>query len=303
MALLSGKNLPPVDNMRGALWMVVGSTCFAVVTVLIKTLGTELHPFVMVFFRSVFGVSIVLPFLLRDGLKIFQTKRPGLHFIRLGCSTVSILAGFYAFANMPLAAAVSLSFTRPLFMIFLAVLLLGEVVRWRRGIATLVGFGGVVIMLGPTGMIFEPAAFSALLSAAAISGALAVIRQQAAEDGPITLMAWYAFGLVITTFLPAIPVWQTPHGLQWVYLMALGLLSSAGQYSFIRAFAVGEATVMNPIDYIQILLAAGLGYMFFSEVPSIWTGVGAIVIVASTLYILFREARVKKLPPPPMRTE
>ncbi len=303
MAYSSAKDLPPIDNMRGAVWMVAASTCFAIVTVLVKSLGTDLHPFVIVFFRSLFGVTVILPFLIRRGFSIFHTRRPGLHLIRLACSSISITAAFYAITHMPLAAAVSLSFTRPLFMILLAVLLLGEVVRWRRGLATLVGFGGVVIMLGPTGMIFESAAFSALLSAAAISGALAVIRQQAAEDGPITLMAWYAFGLVITTAVPALPVWQTPHGMQWLYLLAVGVFSSAGQYLLIRAFSIGEATVMNPIDYVQIILAAMFGFLLFHEVPSIWTGVGAVIIVASTLYILFRESRVKQTPPPPMRAE
>ncbi|HCX15218.1 MAG TPA: hypothetical protein DGZ24_07870 [Rhodospirillaceae bacterium] len=130
-----------------------------------------------------------------------------------------------------------------------------------------------------------------------------MIRKQAAEDGPITLMAWYAFGLVITTSVPALTVWQTPQGIQWVYLSAVGLFSSAGQYLLIRAFAIGEATVMNPIDYIQIILAALFGLLFFSEVPSIWTGIGSIVIVASTLYILFRESHVKKTPTPPVHAE
>ncbi len=302
MAFSSAKEVPPIDNLRGAMWMIAASTCFAIVTTLVKTVGSELHPFVIVFFRSVFGVTVILPFLFRHGFRIFSTQRPGLHLIRLACSTVSILAAFYAFTHMPLAAAVSLTFTRPLFMIILAVLLLGEVVRWRRGIATLVGFAGVVIVLGPTGMIFQSAAFAALLSAAAISGALAVIRQQAAEDGPITLMAWYAFGLVVTTLIPAVPVWETPQGIQWAYLLAIGVFSSSGQYFIIRAFSIGEATVMNPIDYIQIILAAAFGFLFFSEVPSIWTGVGAVVIVGSTLYILFREAKVKDTPPP-MRAE
>ena len=303
MVFSSAQALPPIDNMRGALWMVAASTCFAIVTVLVKILGAELHPFAIVFFRSVFGVTVILPFLMRHGLTISRTRRPGLHLIRLACSTVSITAAFYAITHMPLAAATLLSFTRPLFMILLAVLLLCEVVRWRRGLATLVGFSGVVIMLRPTGMILQSAAFSALLSAAAISGALAIIRQQAAEDGPITLMAWYAFRLVITTLVPALPVWQTPDGMQWVYLLAVAVFSSAGQYLLIRAFAIGEATVMNPIDYMQIILAALLGFVFFSEIPSIWTGVGAIVIVVSTLYILSHEAQVKETPPPPMRAE
>ncbi|MEQ9447988.1 MAG: EamA family transporter, partial [Rhodospirillaceae bacterium] len=94
MAFSAAKDLPPIDNLRGAVWMIGASMCFAIVTSLVKTVGNDVHPFVIVFFRSVFGVTVILPFLVRHGLSIFHTRRPGLHIIRVLCATVSMSAAF-----------------------------------------------------------------------------------------------------------------------------------------------------------------------------------------------------------------
>jgi drug/metabolite transporter (DMT)-like permease len=232
---------------------------------------------------------------------VFKTQRPDMHIVRVLCAVVGMNCGFYATTHLELATAVSLGYTRPLFMILLAVMFLGEVVRWRRGLATLMGFAGVLIMLRPTEVPVELPAFAALLAALAVAGAMAVVRQQAAVDGPATIMVWFGVGTAILTAVPAAFVWQTPDADQWLRLIAIGVLASIGQYMMIKAFTHGEATVMNPIDYLQILLAALFGFWLFDEVPSVWTGVGAAVIIASTLYILLREAALNKPPPPPVK--
>jgi drug/metabolite transporter (DMT)-like permease len=303
MAYSRPAELPPPDNMRGARWMVVSTLCFAISILAIKQLGTQLPPSVIVFFRCLVGFVVVLPFIFKHGLKIYSTKRPVAHVVRLICSIVSMIAAYYAYAHMELATAVSLTFTRPLFMIVLAILILGERVRWRRGLATLAGFIGVLIVLGPSDLAFHPAALSALLSAAAVSGAIAIIRQQAAVEGSLTLIVWFMTGTAILTAIPAALDWQTPQGIQWGYLVFIGLASSIGQFCMIQALSYGEATVMNPIDYGQLILAAMFGYLIFGEVPTIWTILGAVVIVSSTLYILVREARVSSKPPPVMLQE
>jgi drug/metabolite transporter (DMT)-like permease len=164
-----------------------------------------------------------------------------------------------------------------------------------------VGFIGVLIILRPTEVPVGLPALAALVSALAVAGAMSVVRQQAATDGAATIMVWFGTGTAILTAIPAALVWQTPQASQWILLITIGVSASVGQYMMIKAFTYGEATVMNPIDYLQILLAAGLGFWLFKEVPSIWTAVGAIVIVASTLYILFREAALNKPLPPPLK--
>lgn len=290
----------PVDNVRGAVWMLGSALVFSSVSVLIKIAGQDIPPAELVFFRCLFGLIVIVPFVARDGLNAFRTARPGLHILRVICAAIGMNCGFYAMTHLDLATAVALGYTRPLFMIILAVILLGEVVRWRRGLATLVGFLGVLIILQPTEVPVGLPAIAALVAALAVAGAMSVVRQQAAVDGPATIMVWFGVGTAVLTALPAYFVWETPQGSQWVLLIALGIMASIGQYLMIKAFTYGEATVMNPIDYLQILLAAVAGYFVFNEVPTIWTGVGATVIVASTLYILLREAALKKPPPPPV---
>lgn len=292
---------PPIDNMRGAIWMVGSALVFSAVSVLIKELGQSLPSAEIVFFRCLFGLSVVVPFVVRYGLRVFKTARPDLHVVRVICAVIGMNCGFYATTHLELATAVSLAYTRPLFMIVLAVMFLGEVVRWRRGLATLVGFLGVMIMLRPTEVPVELPALAALGAALAVAGAMAVVRQQAAVDGPATIMVWFGTGSALITMFPAAFVWQPPLPEQWGLLIAIGVFASIGQYMMIKAFTHGEATVMNPIDYLQILLAALLGFWLFDEVPSIWTGVGAAVIIVSTLYILFRESALKKPPPPPVK--
>ena len=303
MAYSRPAELPPADNLRGARWMIVSTLCFSLSLLAIKKISGDLPPAVVVFFRCLFGFVIFLPFLIKHGFGIYRTKRPMAHMVRVVLSVVSMIAAYYAYAHLPLATAVSLTFTRPLFMIVLAILILGERVRWRRGLATVVGFIGVLIVLGPSDLALNPAALAALFSAAAVSGAIAIIRQQAAVEGSLTLILWFGTGTAILTLFPALYFWQTPQGAQWGYLIFIGLVSSLGQYCLIKAFTYGEATVMNPIDYSQLILAALFGYFFFSEVPDIWAAVGALVIASSTLYILIRAARVNATPPTPVIQE
>lgn len=285
----------PTDNLRGALWMLASSLCFATSGLAVKTVGADLPVAVVGFFRVVFGVFFLLPMLVQRGPSIFYTKQPGWHLLRLMGSTGSILFGFYAVTHLPYATAVSLSFTRPLFIILIAVVFLGEVVRWRRGLATVMGFVGVIIMLGPTDVGFSLPALSALAAAASVSVALAVIRRHAGTEG-MAFMSWFFAGSIVLLAPFAIYFWETPHGIQWAYLVYIGVVASTGQYCLIRSLMVAEATVVSPIDYSQIIIAAIAGFYLFGEKPTIWTGVGTGVIVLATLYILFREARLKPHP-------
>lgn len=288
----------PTDNLRGALWMLASSVCFATSGLAVKKIGSELPVPVIAMGRVVFGLIFIVPFLVKYGPKIFYTKQPGWHLLRLAGSTGSILFGFYAITHLPYATAVSLSFTRPLFIILIAVIFLGEIVRWRRGLATAVGFAGVVIMLGPTDVGFTLPALSALAAAASVSIALAVIRKHAATESH-AFMSWFFLGSVILLAPITAMYWQTPQGIQWAYLVFIGVVASTGQYCLLRSMMIAEATVVSPIDYFQIIIAAIAGFYIFGELPTIWTGVGAVIIVCATLYILFREARLKVEPTPP----
>ncbi|TAL04915.1 MAG: DMT family transporter [Rhodospirillaceae bacterium] len=288
-------DLPQADNLRGAMWMFGSSMCFATCALMVKVLGSHLPTLEIAFLRCLLGLSILVPIILRHGWRVYRTTRVDLHLIRVVCSTFGVSLGFYAFAHLHLATAISLGFTRPLFMIILARTLLGEQVHWRRGLATVIGFIGVLVVLGPSDVSDMPAAIGALIGAACIAGAMAVVRRQSATEGAATIMVWYATGVCVTTALPAYFVWQTPNVSDWSLLISLGVMSSIGQYLMIHAFTVGEATVVNPVDYSQIIVTSLAGYFFFAEVPTVWTLVGVAIIIASTLYIVLREAALQKI--------
>lgn len=279
-------------NVRGALWLLAAGIFLSAMGVFIKMASAELHPFQVAFFRAFLGLCIVAPFALRHGLGTVRTSRPGLHLVRGLIGGVVMLCMFYSVANLPLADVTALSFTKPLFLIPLAVIFLGEKVRMRRTIATAVGFVGVIIMLRPGGDI-DPVAFVALFAAALIAGITIMMKILSRVDAPTTLVFWSSIILSLCTLGPALWFWKMPSLEVLLILLALAGCGTIGQTMLIRGYAAGEAMAVTPFDYARLIYSGIFGYLFFFEVPSVWTVVGALVIVASTLYIARREAKVK----------
>lgn len=286
-------------NVRGALWMVGSAIAFSLMGALIKILGQELHGFQIAFFRALFGLIAVLPLMFgQGGIAILRTAHWKLHAFRVVVGTAAMLCIFYAITQMELATATAIAYARPLFLVVLAVLFLGEAVRWRRWAATVVGFLGVLLILRPGAEAVQPAALVALAAAFFMAVAMVCIKKLSGTDRPLAVLVWFAVGTVVTSFLPALWVWQTPTWEMLGLAALMGGLGSLGQYAVIRAFRVGEATAVVPFDYSQIPFAWAWGFLLFAEQPSMWTWVGAAIIVASNIYIVHREARLRRTSPP-----
>ena len=297
---LRGRVLGLPDNARGALWVVLGCIMFSCMTAVVKSLGGAFDSFQLAFFRALFGFFAVLPFFFRFGFGLVRTRRLGLNLLRAIGGSFAMLCGFYAITHLPLADAVSISYARALFLIPLAVVFLGEVVRLRRWTATAVGFVGVVIMLRPGGEI-APATLVAVLGAFLVASVTIMIKKLSATERPETLLFYFGAVSSLVALGPALLVWRAPGLGELVFLVAIGALGAAGQYCAIRAFRIGEATALLPFDYTRLLFAGAIGFFIFAEVPDKWTVTGALIIAAATLYIGFREAKLghrPKLPQP-----
>ncbi len=288
--------LPP--NSRGILWALAATVFMSMMATLVKYLGSEFHSFEVSFFRASFGILIIAPFVFRAGPDAFRTKRLKFHLLRGAFGGTAMLTGFYALTILPFALATSLSFARPLFMIVLAVIFLGEVVRVRRWTATIVGFLGVVVMLHPTGGI-ESAAIFSLISAMLVAMAMVITKIMSKTERIVTLILYNGISGTIITFIPAMMVWQTPTLQQFGLLALMGVVGTIAANCMIRALAAGEATLVTPVDYVRILFAAMVGFLIFSETPDAWMWAGAVIVVGSTLYITLREARLGKPKPTP----
>ena len=278
-------------NHRGALWMIAASLGFTVNAAFVKVLaGQGLDAFQIAFARALFSFAALAPFCYRAGLGVLRSQAPRLQILRSCSGSMAMICGFFAVAQLPLAEFTALTFTQPLFVVLLAVLILKETVRWRRWLATAVGFAGVLIMVRPGAAAFDPAALLALASVLGIALAVALVKKLPANESHVTMLAYFCIASITMTVGPALYFWQWPSLLQWGLLAAVGCLGIASQAMIIRAYRAGEVSFVAPFDYLKLILAGLIGFVVFAEVPDLWTAAGALVIVGSTLYIVRREA-------------
>jgi len=274
-------------NTRGALWLLMSAALFTVMAVLTKLLGTRLDPMQVAFFRLFFATLIILPWLIREGG--FVPHHPWLMTLRGIVGGGAMLCMVYAFVNLPLADAQAIQFAQGLFLVPLAIVVLREVPGWRRISAVIVGFIGVLIMLRPAGG-FDPAAFVALFGALLVAAAAVLVKLVSDKDGPLTMML---FSGVFGCAMAALPMglhWVSPTPHEWAMLVAIGAVGAGAHNCFLRAYRIGEATAIAPIDYTRLIFAGIAGFAAFGTVPDIYTLIGAGIIAGTSLYIARREA-------------
>lgn len=279
----------------GIFYMLASVFVFAVMNALVKWQGERFPLGEVVFFRSAFSVLPCLALLAGSGKpwRRLRTERLKQN-IGLGIlQFISMLLIFAAFGMMPLADAIAITFSTPLFLTLLSIPLLGEHVGPHRWAAVLVGFVGVLLMIGAGGGLGGGlASTGALLALAnAAIGALGAIalRRMTLTEPSLVLVAYPA---LVTTLLSLalLPFgWVTPGWWDGLLLAGIGLGSGIGQFWATQAFRFAPAAVAAPFGYLTMIWSMGLGYLFWGDVPTAMLIGGAAVVVASGLYILYRE--------------
>ena len=276
-------------NPRAILFVSFGAVLLTVMAVIVKVLGQRLPTVELMFCRALIGFLIFAPWLFaRDGFDVIRTRRPGMHLMRGFWGACGNFCFFYAVTHLVLADAMALQFSRPLFMIVLAFLFLGEVAGMRRIAVTLAGFAGILVMLRPFGGGFDPDGLVA--AAGALFGGLVVIciKKLSSTEPTRRIIFYYAFYTTLLSAIPAAYVWITPTWYEFRLLLLVGLLGILGQSCVTQGFTLGEATVTVPFDYMRIVYSAIFGIVLFAEIPSWWSVAGAALIVGSNLYLMKR---------------
>ena len=280
--------------VKGALWMLVSAAALAGLTGVVRHMSAGLHPFEIAFFRSFFGLLILAPWLMRSGLGVLRTKRLGLYTLRCALGVATMLMWFTAISMVPLADAVALGFTSPLFVILGAALFLGEVVRGRRLGATLCGFAGALIILRPGSGVLDLGAVLVLLSAVTLAGANLSVKELSRTEPVQAIVTYMVIFMVPLTFIPALLVWQTPTPAQLVELIGLAAVATLGNYAMTRAVAVADASAVMPYDYARLPFAALIGFFVFGETSDAATWIGAGVIAVASLYLAHHESKAEQ---------
>src|SRR5574337_485439 len=278
MALIPPPATPPPSSplpLRAVLLMLGSGSLFALMAVVIRLASAQLHPFQITFFRSAFGALFALPLLYLHGWQLLCTPRFGFYVLRCVLGMGGMLAGFWAIVNLPMAEAVALSYSSPLFVTIGAVLFLGEIVR-RRGAA------------------FTAASLVALL-AASLTGAVTISIKSLTGSEPADRIVLLTTLLWVPLSLPAaLTVWQWPQADIWPWLVLSGALGTGGHYCWTRALRLADASLLAPFSYLQLLLVAGLAWWIFGEEVNHYTVSGAVIIIGASLYIAQREHSLAK---------
>jgi drug/metabolite transporter (DMT)-like permease len=268
---------------------VLGTLLFALNDAAVKFLGKTMTPFEIVWVRYVLGLVFLAPVFMHVGIEGLKTQRLHFHIARAVVACTAQVAAYFAIIELMLADATAISFSRPLFQTALAVVILGEVVGRQRWWATAIGFVGVLIMVRPGMAGFQAMSLAAVGAALLFGYSLILIRQMARTEPTSRILFYYHLLGAIFFSAPAIHEWVTPGWTEAGLLFLVGALTTGAMWCFTRAYSQAEASFVGPIEYVRLVYAALLGYLLFTELPDLWTTIGAAIIVGSSLYLARRE--------------
>jgi len=289
-------------NLRGTVYMVAALLVYAVMVGAFKHLGTAIPLIETLMIRQIIMSAVIAVIAGRSLPMALRTDRPGLQIFRGAITLASMLCGFSALIHIPLAQATAISFSQVLFVTVAAVLILKERVDAARWIATALGFVGVLIMLDPSGDGLNIWALMSVGGALFGAGITISVRMLGTSERTETILIYQGLVLMVVLAWPAYALWIWPSAEQWLWLVLLSLFGTAGQWLITKAYQVGEAAALAPLDFSRLLLASFTGLVFFAEVPTLPTLLGAAIVVGATLYTMRRNARGRLAPelvPPP----
>lgn len=272
---------------------LIGMLVFTASDAVAKWLSSGYSVGQLVLIRSIAALVMLSPFLWKAGARtLFVVDKPWTHVARALAATFDVFAFYFAVSYLPLADVMTYWLAAPIYVAAFAPLLLGEHVGWRRWTAIGVGFLGVIIALEPSQAMFTPSAAMSIAGSMAFGYVLLSARSLKTTPG-ITLIFWQSAAALIVGLCTVPFAWTTPAPGDWPLLILLGLFGMTAHMMISWAFKLADAAVIAPLQYTQLFWATTLGWFIFGDFPSLPKFIGAGLIIASGLYILFRERALK----------
>lgn len=274
--------------------MLSAALGFSVMNVLIRLSASDLHPFQIAFFRNLFGLVFMLPWLIKFGYRSFKTKRFGLFVIRSILGLISMLCYFWGISVLPLAKAVALSFTVPLFVTIGAALLLKEEVNLRRWIAVIVGFIGTLIILRPSMDGDLLVSLVVVGSSVTMAASVLIIKNLSQTENTNVIVMYMVLLMTPLSFPVALTVWQWPSLDMWFLVMLMGFMGSFSHLLFTHSLKLSDVSIVMSFDFARLPFIIVLAWLVFDQSVDHWTIIGAFIVFASGVYIARREAVLNK---------
>lgn len=279
------------NYLIGISWFVASLTISILNDLIMKFFGNEYSTFEIVFWRYLFATASLLPFMLKSRSH-FRTKSIIIHVLRGVLLFSGIALYCYGLSGIQLPTAVTINFTIPIFTIILAFIFLKEQPTKDQIIATIIGFIGIYIIVEPTNDGFKTHIALLMLISSFIFATLDVINKKLLLKESILSMLFYtAIVAFLLAIYPAIKNWHTIKYEHLCFFAMLGVGANASLFGILKALERIDISAVAPFRYIEFLLSAVVGFIFFKEIPSIATLCGAAIIIPSTLYVIKSEIK------------
>jgi drug/metabolite transporter (DMT)-like permease len=253
----------------GAAFIVVGELCFATMGVGIRFVSLELPNEMIVFARNLVGLSLVAPWLLRRGIGNVATAVPALHLLRAIAGVAAMYCFFYAIAHLPLAEAMLLKLTAPVFMPLIALLWLHERVTALLWVAIGIGFCGVLVILDPNldagAAVVSPVALIGLLGGVLAALAKVTVRRLSRSEPPTRIVFYFALIAGAVSAIPLLWAWQTPSPSALLWLLGIAVAATLGQLALTRGLSLAPASRMGAFGYFAVVFGAAYGALIWDE--------------------------------------
>jgi drug/metabolite transporter (DMT)-like permease len=296
------------QKVASASWKVASCFCFAAINGIVRYVSggsgddqmASLPVYVIIFFQNLFGTLFMLPIIFNQGIKSLYTHRPALNMFRVVVAVAGVGLWYWGVYYLPLAHAVALSFTGPIFTVIGAHIFLKEKITLNRALAITVCFIGAFIVSRPDRILMGSdldtlgwPAFLPLGAAIAFAISKLLSRVLASQGESADSMTFYLLVFMAPiSMLPAAYDWAMPVAQHWVWLIALGVLAAGAHYTLTRSLAIAEVSFVMPFGYSKIMLSAAIGYFAFGEVPKSMTlWVGSIIIFLSVTLLSLPERK------------
>ena len=279
--------------LLGVFYAAMFSTFLAMGWVMVRHVAADIHPLAVTFWGNFFGFLTFFIATVFSGTENFRTGRVRAHFIRGAFNSCALLAWFWGLTLVPLADAAALNLIAPLLITIGAIFFFNETVGPRRWMALAIGAAGALVVVRPgyedidfgIGLITITIIFSA--------GQRLVSKSLSHTDPSITSVLYLMLFMLPFTLAASVPVWTWPTLSQFGQMAVIGLLLSIGHFSWMRALTYADISALEPIGFTRLIWGALFGFFFFSEIPTVWTWIGGLMIVGATTYIARREAALK----------
>lgn len=271
------------------MWMTLSGAVFAANYAIIRFLSEDFHVFQLVFFRNLFGLLVLTPFLWNSRHQIALPKRPRIIIMRGFLQASSSSLWFYGITVIPLATATSLMLIEPIIGSILAIFFLKEPNDLKRWVSVFIGFIGALIIVRP-GMMEVSIGVGFIITAAFLwSGFLLLGKIQSRDDSTVVVIAYSSALTALLSLIPALFYWVIPTLEQLILLLILGSIATFAYFCITSAYKAGDITIVSPFTFMRTIFAAGVGYFIFSEIAEVWIWIGAAIIVTAATFLARSE--------------